>query len=191
MPLILHPILGFVGALVSGVALWVRGPALLSGILVGMTNLYIIVILIEGALRAGKPRKYVDGVPQPTEKVLFEMPNPIWNFLQLLFIVFIVVTGFANMYLEQGGVHYAGAAEVVQQEISNESANANPPIPHPILTGRLDAVYYSMVTVVTLGYGDFVPTTEGARKLVIWELTSGLLVLIGAFPLLISRLALT
>jgi Ion channel len=52
-----------------------------------------------------------------------------------------------------------------------------------------DAAYFSLVTITTLGYGDYVPQEQDARKLVIGELLSGALLLFFAFPVLGSRLA--
>jgi hypothetical protein len=50
------------------------------------------------------------------------------------------------------------------------------------------ALYFSAVTMTTLGYGDFQPTGGCARLIVIFQLISGFLVLIAAIPLLIGRL---
>jgi len=58
-----------------------------------------------------------------------------------------------------------------------------------VLSGVALYAYYSAVTITTLGYGDFVPVAKSARRLVIWELGTGLLLLVGIFSLLISRLA--
>lgn len=57
------------------------------------------------------------------------------------------------------------------------------------LESRSDALYYSLVTITTLGYGDYAPNDSTARWIVIFELASGLLFLIMAFPILASRLA--
>ena len=184
MPTVCHFIFGLAGAVLSGIALWAGAPALLSGILVGLTNLYLIAILVEAALRSGKAPKSLDGLPRAKTKVMFEMPHRVWNLFQVFLLLFIVLCGFANMYIKEGGVVYQGPTLVVQHATSNQPAKPNPP-----LAGRLDAVYFSMVTTATLGYGDFVPATEQARKLVIWELATDLLLLAGIFPLLISRLA--
>ncbi len=56
------------------------------------------------------------------------------------------------------------------------------------LTGPLDAFYFSLVTITTLGYGDFAPTGD-ARLLVVWQLATGLLLLVGIFPFVVSRVA--
>ena len=50
------------------------------------------------------------------------------------------------------------------------------------LTGWADLLYYSFVTLTTLGYGDIVPTTTWARSLAIIESIAGTLFI----PLMIS-----
>ena len=62
----------------------------------------------------------------------------------------------------------------------------SPPEP---LVGRLDALYFSCVTITTLGYGDFHPVSAAAKWMVMGELGSGILMLVGAVPLLIARLS--
>ncbi len=57
------------------------------------------------------------------------------------------------------------------------------------LTKPLDALYFSSVTITTLGYGDYSPIHSTGKWLVIAELGSGLLLLFCIFPLLISRLS--
>ncbi len=59
----------------------------------------------------------------------------------------------------------------------------------PDFATETDSLYFSLVTLTTVGYGDIVPLCEEARKLVMFEISSGFLVLIGAFPLLISRVS--
>jgi len=44
-----------------------------------------------------------------------------------------------------------------------------------------------MVTITTLGYGDFVPAGPVARGIIVWELATGLLTLVLAFPLVSTR----
>jgi Ion channel len=43
--------------------------------------------------------------------------------------------------------------------------------------------------MMTVGYGDYVPLGKGAKLLIMGELVSGMLLLFGVFPLLISRLS--
>ena len=52
-----------------------------------------------------------------------------------------------------------------------------------------DGAYFSLVTITTLGYGDFTPHETTSRRIVVVELFSGALFLFCALPLLISRLA--
>lgn len=45
------------------------------------------------------------------------------------------------------------------------------------LEGVFDAIYFSFVTIATLGYGDYVPTSFIAKALVISQLIIGLLII--------------
>jgi hypothetical protein len=78
-----------------------------------------------------------------------------------------LMTAFAGLYIETAGVRSAAQR----------------------LESRSDALYFSAVTIATLGYGDFAPQTRPAKFIVVVELASGILLLVGAVPLLISRMA--
>ena len=79
-----------------------------------------------------------------------------------------LIFGFANLYIElPGGVKHGDL----------------------YLTGFYDGVYFSCITIATVGYGDFVPVSHAAKAFVLWELGSGILLVVGGFGLLISRLA--
>lgn len=52
-----------------------------------------------------------------------------------------------------------------------------------------DAAYFSLVTMTTVGYGDYSPHEQSGRKIVICELLSGFLLLLFAVPIVASRLA--
>jgi hypothetical protein len=58
-----------------------------------------------------------------------------------------------------------------------------------VLTDKTDAIYFSSVTIMTVGYGDFAPRGN-AEWFVIWELASGAMLLLIILPVLASRLAL-
>ena len=77
-----------------------------------------------------------------------------------------LIAAFAGLYLETQGVVSATG----------------------VLHKRIDAIYFSTVTMTTLGYGDFVPRSDAARLIVMAELASAVLLLVGALPLLVSRL---
>ena len=96
-------------------------------------------------------------------------PSKLLSILLLLFLASGFVCSFGRMYIETNGV-----ADLTT---------------HECLRNPLDAAYFSAVTITTLGYGDYRPTNSPARKIVIWELGSGVLLLLVAFPILASRLA--
>jgi hypothetical protein len=81
-----------------------------------------------------------------------------------------LATSFAALDLASGG-------------ISSTTASTGAP-----LAGWTDALYFSFVTLTTLGYGDFVPHSTLAKWLVMCELGSGILLLVGAVPLVIARI---
>lgn len=108
-------------------------------------------------------------------------------------VLFAIVLSFAQMYRSED---VSSAAPVYQQRCL-------PPQPciwvpfqadekdrrADALKDELDAVYFSTVTLTTVGYGDFTARSASARHLVVRELFTGLLMLILAFPLLICRIA--
>ena len=54
------------------------------------------------------------------------------------------------------------------------------------LSGFWNTIYYSVVTITTLGYGDYVPTDTLSRILVICELLTGIAFLIMIIPPLMA-----
>jgi hypothetical protein len=87
-----------------------------------------------------------------------------------LFLV--LVMSFAEVYIQNG--HFA--RYTVHSELDP-------------LQGTWDAAYFSLVTITTVGYGDYTPQEGDARMLVMAEILSGGLLLFFAFPVLGSRLA--
>jgi len=53
----------------------------------------------------------------------------------------------------------------------------------------LAAIYYSLTTMTTLGYGDFFPATDAGRTIVIVQLCASLTLLLFVIPALISLFA--
>ncbi len=88
-----------------------------------------------------------------------------------LFLVLIM--SFASCYLANGHIEHGTTGTDVEY-----------------LSDPWDSVYFSTVTITTLGYGDWVPSETGGRCIVIGELLSGAMLLLFLFPLLASRLAL-
>ena len=101
------------------------------------------------------------------KRTLVELPHRIAGLFILPLLLVTLVCSFGNMYLHSG--------EVRDQ--------------HGCLETPLDAAYFSPVTLSTVGYGDYSPTGPKARKLVLWQLASGVLLLLVALPILVSRLA--
>ncbi len=95
------------------------------------------------------------------------LPTRTAGIFVVSFLLIAIITSFAGMYLYTNSV---GSGVLC-------------------LTSELDALYFSFVTITTLGYGDYLPITNTGKLLVMFELGSGLLLLFGIFPLLISRLS--
>ena len=85
--------------------------------------------------------------------------------------------GLAALVAAFGGIYLSTGGGVVDSQT-----------PAQPLVGRLDALYFSFVTITTLGYGDFHPVSAAAKWTVMGEVVSGLIMLVGALPLLINRL---
>jgi len=95
------------------------------------------------------------------------LPNRKPALVILLCLFLALISAFAHLYIQSQGV-------------SDKTG---------LLSNPLDAFYFSMVTITTLGYGDYAPFTHWARAEVMLELFSGLLFLLLTFPVLASRLA--
>jgi hypothetical protein len=103
-----------------------------------------------------------------SEPFLFELAHRAYFVLMFLFLLVALVCSFGMLYLNSGDI-YKGKE---------------------LLTQSVDAAYFSLVTIATLGYGDFVPQCAHGRWLVMAELGSGFLLLLLFVPVLASRLAL-
>lgn len=84
--------------------------------------------------------------------------------------LFEVVVAFGILYLHFGTV-----------VLSSQGGKA--------LTSGISALYFSAVTILTIGYGDFIPADDRTRCLVIMEALSGLLFLAFLLPALVSILS--
>src|SRR5258708_4783341 len=109
------------------------------------------------------------------------LPNNLAALALFMLLFIALMPSFGSMYLQSGGVCQAG----VEAGHVGNSAGEN----FAALQTPLDALYFSCVTMMTVGYGDYVPVTPCARRLVIWQLRTGPLLLLSAFPLLLSRMA--
>jgi hypothetical protein len=150
--------IGFVLAVIGCVFLWFPISRWVSAAVAGLTDLYILFLLLEASQRDTRDPKRID------------FPTKFWSVILMFCLLAALVSAFGTMYLKTDNG--------VQNTITKE-----------YLTCRFDAAYFSTVTITTLGYGDYVPVTAPARKLVLWELGSTVLILIVAFPIVASRLA--
>jgi Ion channel len=85
--------------------------------------------------------------------------------LVLALLLGAATTGFAALYTQSGWI-VAGS-----------------------LASQRDALYFSTVTVATVGYGDFHPLTDAAKTVVIAQIATGILFLAAAIPVLASRIS--
>lgn len=180
---------GFAAA-ASGVLSWFLGwNGYVSAFAVLLCNLYLVSILLEASFRAQGDRKVSGGVLQPKPHRFIQFPARTWSLLQVQFLLIVVVCGFANLYVKSDGIRYQGTAPAVEQP-DRKTANSSPPKDEAQESvGRVDALYFSAVTLGTVGYGDFAPTSSKARLLVLWELGTGMLMLLGVFPLIVGRIS--
>ena len=173
-----------------GVLSWLFGwNGYASAFAVLLCNSYLVSVLVEASLRAEQERKFLGGVPQPKAPCFMEFPARAWTLLQVQFLLVVAIFGFANMYIKNGGIRYQGAPTIVgQADHTADGSSSSRADPGP-LANRIDALYYSAVTLTTVGYGDFTPTSSAARLLVIWQLGTAMLMLLGVFPLIVGRIS--
>ena len=104
-------------------------------------------------------------------KEIFPLPDRTWALLVIVFLISSNVCNFGNLYIQSG-------------EVREQSKVCS-----PVLTDKGDAIYFSAVTLTTLGYGDFVPVGRKSRRYVLYQLVSGVLLLLFIFPIIASRLS--
>ena len=155
---IFHTALGSALAALSLMSLYLAFPLFVSVALVLLLCLYIILLLVE----CGRRSKHPDKAP-----MIFSLPNRGCALLLAALLIVSNVSGFASIYLQSKSIEKAEAV---------------------VIDDPVDALYFSSVTVTTLGYGDFLPNSEG-RKYVIFQLASGLLLLLFVFPVIASRVS--
>jgi len=87
----------------------------------------------------------------------------------LLFIINVseVITIYAILYLSRGAIGYCYNNQVIQKPF--------------------EALYFSIITISTTGFGDIVPINRCGRILVFSEITIGILLLVVFFGIFISR----
>jgi len=95
----------------------------------------------------------------------------LWSALMSGFMMLnLYLLGFSTVYLAFGGETSAFLA----------GPNASDKL------GRLDALYFTMTTFTTTGFGDWHPVSEGARAVVVAQLASGFVVVSVLLALVLS-----
>lgn len=181
-----HLLSGGIPAAISVIALLFDLCGLVSGAVVIFINFYLVAILVEAAIRSGGERKIANNILESKPPHCFEFPSRGWALALTLFFAITVICGFANMYIQRAEVVYVGPnVEAGKVKAENKVSTPDP----SILEYRIEALYFSMVTITTLGYGDFLPASSSTRMLVMWQLGTGILLLLGIFPLVVARVA--
>ena len=201
-----HLIVGFVLSVLSLISLdfaWYHVPL----VIIVITDIYIVSLLIEGASRSAKTERRKVDVQIGTEYYslspsskksengtkdysFLQFPDRHVGLLQIVFLFFIVITSFASMYLASGGVVH-NTKDVACLKLPDDHCFDNPGDPccaAPVVDTKTKAVYFSIVTLSTLGYGDFAPASETARVIVVWEIVTSILLIIGVLQFLLARI---
>jgi len=137
-------------------------PIWVSVLTVIVMSFYIVLLFVQCSFRA----KQKEGDTPNTE--IFILPNRAWALLLVLLFININVLSFSNLYIESKGIY----------DQNKECDN--------ILKTKENAIYFSSVTLTTLGYGEFIPNEKG-RLWVVFQLASGLLILLIIIPVVASR----
>ena len=165
-----------VGAGLSILAL-AKGWPIPAGIVVVAVDLYLVLALVVAALRR-------DGAKSGLAKIVF--PTHAWFLLFFACLAICTACGFASLYVGSKGVIHS-SRDLADIE-AHTLVNRKPDVPEQ-LTDPWDALYFSVVTLSTVGYGDYVPASARARLLATWEIGTGVLLVAGALALLISRIS--
>ena len=148
-------------AAIAGVASAYGGVSL-SWLTIALVDAYLFLVLLFAAILCD-----MDGNRATNSQLKTFFPTRTVGLFVALLLSVALVTSFAGLYLRP------------------EMATA---FTKPI-DGRLDACYVSIVTMTTVGFGDFTPVTLQAKRIVIAQIASGVLLFFGIFPLLVSRLS--
>jgi Ion channel len=145
-----------------GVAATSCGMPALSWPAIAMTDLYLLSVLLVAAILSDvKERKTT-----PWKFLERILPTKTAGLFVAALLLAALVSGFAGLYLD----------------LSSDQLSKP-------LDGPIDALYFSFVTITTVGFGDYAPVSAFAKVLVMGQLTSGTLLLFGGFSLLIASLS--
>jgi Ion channel len=151
-------------AIAGVVSLWCRLNFCVSFVAIILTDVYLLYLIAIVGLHADKCANTYDQLPHRI---------PALMMISLLFIG--MLHAFGNLYLN---------SDVVCPSRAECTSNGTSHIMHAD-----DALYFSAVTMATVGYGDFYPGDRATRRIVIWQLGNSVTLVILLFPLVMSRFA--
>ena len=126
------------------------------------TDLYLLCVLLVATIRSDAKQR--GGTPW--KHLACIVPTKTAGVFMAGFLLVALVSAFAGLYLD----------------LSSDQLSRP-------LDGPIDALYFSFVTMTTVGFGDYTPVSADAKLLVMGQLTSGTLLLFGVFSLLIASLS--
>ena len=126
------------------------------------TDLYLLCVLLVATIRSDAKQR--GGTPW--KHLACIVPTKTAGVFMAGFLLVALVAAFAGLYLD----------------LSSDQLSRP-------LDGPIDALYFSFVTMTTVGFGDYTPVSADAKLLVMGQLTSGTLLLFGVFSLLIASLS--
>jgi hypothetical protein len=133
--------------------------------LIIVINIYTGTLLVFSAIRS-------DGY----QSISSLLPNKLPGLVLLASLFIGLVFSFAAKFIESHQVCHPDGGSCITVYASSPAEV------------RRDALYFSLVTATTVGYGDYAPVGN-ARCLAAWEICSSLLLMVLAFPVLVSRMA--
>ena len=156
----------FALATAACLSLWLSWPGWISAALTAFMDVIILGLLLLVTLHSDQRTNRSADLPHRLPALFIGA---------LLFVG--LIHSFANMYVKSEGI-CPGGRQCAHFD-STEPAFEKPG----------DALYFSCVTMTTVGYGDFAAGTPLARNLVIWQLANTVFLMVVFLPLVLSRIA--
>ena len=133
----------------------------LGAVCIAIADIYLVAILGFAAYRSDI------GTAKTPQWIKNFFPSSLVGCVVVISLLVTLILGFASLYMTFNTCEYLNTT----------------------FKSSLDAIYFSYVTITTLGYGDFTPASNTTKYIVLLQLSSGVTLLLGAFPLLIARIS--
>ena len=155
-----------------------RWPKAWSIAVVAIIDGYLIMVLVVAVMRSEIHNEFhSDGF----------LPTKTGALVTFAVCAIVFVISFANIYIKissSSKINRTGSQTVVNTQFQSVDTSSS-----TIFISRKQALYFSVVTATTVGYGDYIPISNWAKFYVIFEISSSFLLFFAAFPLLISRVS--